>query len=122
MLHLGLDVRKPVFEISDQTSLHSYRDKLDYLNFAYVKFNDHTLHRANIITKALISLVCTFDVRMQQAQIFLRQDPLLINPYKPSILIVGHRQTAQTQIRRHRTQHLIRVSTICLQNVLLEFE
>ena len=23
------------------------------------------------------------------------------NPYKPSVLFVGHRQTVQTQIRRH---------------------
>ena len=28
---------------------------------------------------------------------------------------MGHRQTVQTQIRRHRTQCLIKVSTICLQ-------
>ena len=34
---------------------------------------------------------------------------------------VGHRQTVQTQIRRRRTQRLIRVCTVCLQKVLLEF-
>ena len=45
-----------------------------------------------------------------------------LNPYKPSILFVGHRQTVETQIRRHITWHLIRVSTVCLQNVLLKFE
>ena len=46
---------------------------------------------------------------------------LLLSPYKPS-LFVGHRQTVQTQIRYIRTWHLIRVSTVCLQNVLLKFE
>ena len=35
---------------------------------------------------------------------------------------VGHRQTVQTQTRRRKTQHLIMVSTVCLQNVLLKFE
>ena len=44
------------------------------------------------------------------------------NPYKPSVLFVGHRKTAQTQIRRCRTQRLIRIFTVCSQNVLLEFE
>ena len=34
-----------------------------------------------------------------------------INPYKPSVFFVGHRQTVQTQIRRCKTRHLIRVST-----------
>ena len=46
-----------------------------------------------------------------------------INPYKPSVLsfFVGHRQTVQTQIRRQITWRLIRVSTVCLQNVLFKF-
>ena len=43
------------------------------------------------------------------------------HPCKPSVLFVGHRQTVQTQIRRCRMQRLIRVSTVCLQNVLSEF-
>ena len=37
----------------------------------------------------------------------------LFNPYKPSVLYVGHRQTVQNQNRRHRTRRLIRFSTIC---------
>ena len=37
----------------------------------------------------------------------------LINPYKPSVLFVGHRQTMQNQNRRRRTRHLIKFSTIC---------
>ena len=46
----------------------------------------------------------------------------IVNTYKPSILFVGHRQTVQTQFRLKRTLCPIRVSTICLQNVLLKFE
>ena len=44
------------------------------------------------------------------------------NPYKPSVLFKGHRQIVQTQIRRRVLRRLIWVSTVCLQNVLLEFE
>ena len=32
---------------------------------------------------------------------------------KPGVPFLGHRQTVQTQIRRRRTQRLIRVFTIC---------
>ena len=39
-----------------------------------------------------------------------------------SILFVGQRQMVETQIRRCKTQSMIRVSTICLQNILLKFE
>ena len=42
----------------------------------------------------------------------------VLNPYKPRVLFVGHRQTVQTQIRRRRTPRLIRVYIVCLQNVL----
>ena len=41
----------------------------------------------------------------------------LITPYKLSVLFVGH-----IPDQRHKTRCLIRVSTICLQNVLLKFE
>ena len=36
------------------------------------------------------------------------------------VFFVGHGQTVHTQIRRRRMQRLIRVSTVCLQNILLE--
>ena len=42
------------------------------------------------------------------------------NPFKPSVLFMWHWQTVLTQIRRHRTRRLIRVSTVCLHNVLLK--
>ena len=47
---------------------------------------------------------------------------MVINPYKPNVLFVGHRETVQIQIRRHRTHRLIRVSTVCAQNVVLKFQ
>ena len=46
----------------------------------------------------------------------------LFNPYKPSVLFMGHRETEKTQIRRRRTRRLIRVSTVYLQNILLKIE
>ena len=33
-----------------------------------------------------------------------------LNPYKPNVLLVGHIQTMQAEIRCHRTQRLMRVS------------
>ena len=45
-----------------------------------------------------------------------------INPTKPSDLFVGHRQTVQTKIRRRRMRRLIRVSTVCLQKIILNFK
>ena len=41
---------------------------------------------------------------------------------KPSVLFVGHKRTVQTQIRRRSTQHLISVSTVCIQNISFKFE
>ena len=34
-----------------------------------------------------------------------------LNPYKPSVLFMRHRQKVQAQIRRHRMRRLIRDST-----------
>ena len=49
----------------------------------------------------------------------IHKNKYTINQYKPSILLMGHRQTVQTQIRRHI---LIRRFTVSLQNVLLKFD
>ena len=40
--------------------------------------------------------------------------------YKPSFLFVGHRQIMPILNRRRRMFSLIRVCTVCLQNVLLK--
>ena len=45
-----------------------------------------------------------------------------IYPNKPSVLFVGHKQTVQNLIRRHKMWRLIRFSTGCLQKFLLKFE
>ena len=45
-----------------------------------------------------------------------------IKPYVPSVLEMGHRETEQTQIRRRRTQRLIRNYIVCLQEITFEFE
>ena len=45
----------------------------------------------------------------------------LFNPYKPSVLFMGHWQTVQIQIRYHIMRFLIRNFTVCLQNLLLKF-
>ena len=58
---------------------------------------------------------------MKQSLGFLRWCYVL-NPYKPSVLFVLRTQIVQTNTRRRRTRGLIRVSTVCLQNVLLKFE
>ena len=39
-----------------------------------------------------------------------------VNPFKPSVLFVGYRQTVPNQIRRSKMWRLIRFSTVCLQN------
>ena len=38
---------------------------------------------------------------------------IILNPYKPSVPFLAHRQTVQTQIRRRKMQRLIRVLTVC---------
>ena len=43
-------------------------------------------------------------------------------PYKPSVLFMGHGQTVQIQIRHRMMRCLIRIFTVCLQNVIVKFE
>ena len=47
---------------------------------------------------------------------------LLVNSHKSSVLFVGRVQTVKTMFRRHLTRRLIRSSTVCLNNVLFNFE
>ena len=46
----------------------------------------------------------------------------LINPVKPHVLFVGHRQTVQNHTRCHVLRHLIRFFIVYSKNVQLEFE
>ena len=43
---------------------------------------------------------------------------MYINPYKPRVLFVGHRQNSA----KPDQTRLIRISTVCLQKILLNFE
>ena len=72
----------------------------------------------------LIYILCFF-LSLLSSSCFVFQHCLCVflsmfNPFKPSVIFVGHKQTAQTQIRRHRLWRLIRVSTVCLHNALLK--
>ena len=42
--------------------------------------------------------------------------------YYPSVHFMGHRQTVKKQIRRRKTRRLIRLITVCFQNILLQVE
>ena len=86
----------------------------DYLQFGarYGLTNGRTCSGSNL-----------FDVLMH----FCRQnasEPSMqrVNPYKPSVPFVGHRQIVQNQIRCRKTRRLIRFSTVCKQKFLLNFE
>ena len=48
---MSLDMRKPVFEVSDQIKLNLLSDgsKLEYGNFSSSKFSYHTFQRVNIV-------------------------------------------------------------------------
>ena len=45
-----------------------------------------------------------------------------IKPYEPSVPEKGHRETEQTQIRRHRTRRVIRNDIVCLKEIIFEIE
>ena len=68
------------------------------------------------------SLVFLRKVLQNMSSVVFMISALMVNPYKPCILFVGHRQTVQTKIRCHQMPLLIKVSNVCLQNVLLKFE
>ena len=59
---------------------------------------------------------------LRSFSLMVRFSPKLLNPYKPSVVFIGHRQTVQSQIRRRRTRRLIRVFTVCWQEYLFEIE
>ena len=88
-----------------QIKLHIHTATSESSRLRHIKYGH--LSRSMSICKPLVTLDIAFT---------------LLNTYKPSVLFVGHRQTAQTQIRRRRTRRLIGVSTVSLQNVLLKFE
>ena len=75
----------------------------------------------NMVKTALYSINIQLDEETIQLM-SVTYTTKVFNPYKTSVLFVGHRQIVQAKIRRHRLQCLIRFSTEYLQNVLLKFE
>ena len=75
----------------------------------------------HMVKTALYPIIIKFDEETMQLR-WVTYTTKLFNPYKTSVLFVGHRQIVQAEIRRHRLQCLIRLSTVCLQDVLLKFE
>ena len=70
------------------------------------------LHAAKVPTNVFSStLICILTLD------YIANMLTYINPLKPSVLFVGHRQTLQNQIRRRKTRRLIRFSTVCLKKV-----
>ena len=75
----------------------------------------------HMVKTALYPIIIQFDEETVQLM-WVTYTTKVFNPYKTSVLFVGHRQIAQAMIRRHRLQCLIRFFTVCLQDVLLKFE
>ena len=70
----------------------------------------------------MVSSVKLFRVHAQIQKVSLGGVQVFLNPYKPGVLSMEHRQIVKTQIRRRRTRRLIRLCTVCSQNVLLKLE
>ena len=89
---------KSIAECSKGSILQYFRPSLSY----------------NLSLRALFCLF--FGGHLRQVLLYIVLVKKGINTCKPSILFMGHRQTVQTQIRRHIMWCLIRIFTICLQN------
>ena len=106
-----------VFHVSGQGLYLSYannkgqrREEVQcYLSFVYLSHHNH-------IEKVRPQK----DMRLLGYQTKITFNDL--NPCKPSVPFLGHRQKVQTQIRRRRTQCLIRAFTVCYQEYLFEIE
>ena len=79
-----------------------------------------TDHWTSLAIEAFITVTTLFKTGSSKTTEMLTGENIDadLNPFKPSVLFVGHRQTVHTQIRRHRTRRLIKVSTVCLQTIL----
>ena len=82
-----------------------------YLNY-FLPLKDNKLH---------VDHTCTYMYIHQQCCCSYTCICMQINPYKPSVLFVGHRKTVQTQIRHRIMRCLIRIGTACLHNLQLKF-
>ena len=73
----------------------------------------NTLNSAMYITLRMAGMDNVYETTIKSSE--QRKN---VNPYKPSIPFVGHSQTVQTKITYHIMRRLIRISAVCLQNVL----
>ena len=84
-----------------------------YMTFTYLQGN-----AANLV----LWVVKMMEVLCNACLIALFSYVICLNPYKHSVVLVGHRQTMQNQTGHRRMRRLIRVFTIGLQNFLFNFE
>ena len=83
---------------------------------------DNTSHQFSQDMGQIWILFCVSIFRMPlKFCCFLFEFGCALNPVKPGVLFMGHRQTVHNQIRRRRGRRLIWFSTVCLQNVLLVY-
>ena len=67
----------------------------------------------HMVKTALYPIIIQFDEETMQLM-GVTYTTKAFNPYKTSVLFVGHRQIVQAKIRRHILQCLIRFSTVLL--------
>ena len=67
----------------------------------------------HVVQTALYQIMIQFDEETIQLM-RVTYTTKVFNPYKTSVLFVGHRHIVQAKIRRHRLQCLIRFSTVLL--------
>ena len=94
-------------------TVRALKVRLNMLKREYIEYPERSLDCTRCV-----EVIYAFVTSMQENYFFIYD----VNPYKPSVLFVGHRKTMHAQISRSRTRHLIRVPTVCTQNVLLKFE
>ena len=98
----------------------SYNDLCAYLMMSSMVVKRYGIFHLCLIIR-LVTWVEMLSTRSLVDNKKLNFQSRILNPFKPSIILVVHRQTVQTLIRRRRTRRLIRVSTVCLQKVVFEF-
>ena len=68
---------------------------------------------SNVVAECCVNNTCKIQSKIGN---------ICINPNKPGVPFVGHKQTMQTQMRHLIMQHLIRVFTVCLEDFQLQKE
>ena len=84
----------------------------------FLQFTDKAILKIALFFWKIKTRIATlfFDSSLYKYKLFTYPLPIYINTYTHSVLFVG------MYANSHRTRRLIRFSTVCSQNVLLEFE